>query len=162
MEDLNSAKSKKFLKNHSTLEDIKVPKKPSLCLSALSIGQTLWLISAPITNASHYIKLNHEQVRSGDVNAIEYFEVGPVILRRKFYPAATKYLQHAIEKWDGDDQDLAQKKKEYKSDPKVFEEVFLFNPNNKVARSMRDSLKDRVMSRGVPVKLKDHIKSKDS
>ncbi|KAJ6297332.1 hypothetical protein OIU78_022964 [Salix suchowensis] len=30
------------------------------------------------------------------------------MLRRKFYPAATRYLLQAIEKWDGDDQDLAQ------------------------------------------------------
>ncbi|KAF2297444.1 hypothetical protein GH714_023672 [Hevea brasiliensis] len=30
------------------------------------------------------------------------------MLRRKFYPAATKFLLQAIEKWDGDDQDLAQ------------------------------------------------------
>lgn len=36
------------------------------------------------------------------------FELGAVMLRRKFYPAATKYLLQAIEKWDGDDQDLAQ------------------------------------------------------
>ncbi|CAA6654588.1 unnamed protein product [Spirodela intermedia] len=49
-----------------------------------------------------------EQVRSGDASATEYFELGAVMLRRKFYPAAIKYLQQAIEKWDGDDQDLAQ------------------------------------------------------
>lgn len=49
-----------------------------------------------------------EQVRSGDASATEYFELGAVMLRRKFYPAATKYLLQAIEKWDGDDQDLAQ------------------------------------------------------
>lgn len=30
------------------------------------------------------------------------------MLRRKYYPAAIKYLQQAIDKWDGDDQDLAQ------------------------------------------------------
>jgi hypothetical protein len=30
------------------------------------------------------------------------------MLRRKFYPAAIKYLREAIEKWDRDDQDLAQ------------------------------------------------------
>lgn len=30
------------------------------------------------------------------------------MLRRKVYPAATKFLLQAIEKWDGDDQDLAQ------------------------------------------------------
>ncbi|KAL4651597.1 hypothetical protein ACB092_01G172200 [Castanea dentata] len=49
-----------------------------------------------------------EQVRSGDASATEYFELGAVMLRRKFYPAATKYLLQAIEKWDGDDQDRAQ------------------------------------------------------
>uniref|UniRef100_A0A803NKX5 Tetratricopeptide repeat-like superfamily protein n=1 Tax=Cannabis sativa TaxID=3483 RepID=A0A803NKX5_CANSA len=49
-----------------------------------------------------------EQVRSGDASATEYFELGAVMLRRKFYPAATKYLLQAIDKWDGDDQDLAQ------------------------------------------------------
>lgn len=49
-----------------------------------------------------------EQVRSGDATATEYFELGAVMLRRKFYPAATKYLLQAIEKWDRDDQDLAQ------------------------------------------------------
>uniref|UniRef100_A0A5B6YTR2 Uncharacterized protein n=1 Tax=Davidia involucrata TaxID=16924 RepID=A0A5B6YTR2_DAVIN len=49
-----------------------------------------------------------EQVRSGDASATGLFELGAVMLRRKFYPAATKYLLQAIEKWDGDDQDLAQ------------------------------------------------------
>ncbi|URE32212.1 Tetratricopeptide repeat [Musa troglodytarum] len=49
-----------------------------------------------------------EQVRSGDATATEYFELGAVMLRRKFYPAANKYLLQAIEKWDRDDQDLAQ------------------------------------------------------
>lgn len=47
-------------------------------------------------------------MRSGDASAMEYFELGAVMLRRKFYPAATKYLLQAIDKWDGDDQDLAQ------------------------------------------------------
>lgn len=49
-----------------------------------------------------------EQVRSGDGSATEYFELGAVMLRRKFYPAAIKYLQQAIQKWDRDEQDLAQ------------------------------------------------------
>ncbi|KAK6246487.1 hypothetical protein SCA6_009577 [Theobroma cacao] len=141
-----------------------------------------------------------EQVRSGEASATELFELGAVMLRRKFYPAATKYLLQAIEKWDGDDQDLAQvcnalgvsyvrdgklekgisqfetavklqpgyvtawnnlgdayeKKKDYKSALKAFEEVLLFDPNNKVARPRRDALKDRVqMYNGVPVKSKD-------
>ncbi|MED6198145.1 Tetratricopeptide repeat domain-containing protein pyg7, chloroplastic [Stylosanthes scabra] len=42
-----------------------------------------------------------EQVRSGDASATELFEFGAVMLRRKFYPAATKFLLQAIEKWDG-------------------------------------------------------------
>lgn len=52
--------------------------------------------------------ISQEQVRSGDASATEYFELGAVMLRRKFYSAAIKYLLQAIEKWDGDDQDLAQ------------------------------------------------------
>ncbi|GKV09033.1 hypothetical protein SLEP1_g20593 [Rubroshorea leprosula] len=141
-----------------------------------------------------------EQVRSGDASATELFELGAVMLRRKFYPAATKYLLEAIEKWDGDEQDLAQvynalgvsymrdgklekgisqfetavklqpgyvtawnnlgdayeQKKDYKSALKAFEEVLLFDPNNKVARPRRDALKDRVqLYKGVSIKSKD-------
>ncbi|XP_034897000.1 tetratricopeptide repeat domain-containing protein PYG7, chloroplastic isoform X3 [Populus alba] len=141
-----------------------------------------------------------EQVRSGDATATGLFELGAVMLRRKFYPAATKYLLQAIEKWDGEDQDLAQvynalgvsytldgkldkgikqfeaavklqpgyvtawnnlgdayeKKKDLKSALKAFEEVLLFDPNNKVARPRRDVLKDKVqMYKGVPIKSKD-------
>ncbi|KAK9148443.1 hypothetical protein Scep_007200 [Stephania cephalantha] len=140
-----------------------------------------------------------EQVRSGDASATELFELGAVMLRRKFYPAATKYLLQAIEKWDGDDQDLAQvynalgvtyvrdekldkgiiqfekavklqpgyvtawnnlgdayeKKKDFKSALKAFEEVLLFDPNNKMARPRRDALRESVkLYKGVPVKSK--------
>ncbi|KVH98802.1 Tetratricopeptide-like helical, partial [Cynara cardunculus var. scolymus] len=119
-----------------------------------------------------------EQVRSGDASATELFELGAVMLRRKFYPAATKYLLQAIDKWDGDDQDLAQletavkiqpgyvtawnnlgdayeKKKEYKSALNAFEEALLFDPNNKIARPRRDALKEKVqLYKGVPLKSK--------
>nr|GEV34387.1 tetratricopeptide-like helical [Tanacetum cinerariifolium] len=138
-----------------------------------------------------------EQVRSGDASATELFELGAVMLRRKFYPAATKYLLQAISKWDGDDQDLAQvynalgvsyvrdekidkgisqletavkiqpgyvtawnnlgdayeKKKEYTSALRAFEEALLFDPNNKLARPRRDALKDKVqLYKGIPLK----------
>ncbi|XP_050370624.1 tetratricopeptide repeat domain-containing protein PYG7, chloroplastic isoform X1 [Argentina anserina] len=141
-----------------------------------------------------------EQVRSGDASATELFELGAVMLRRKIYPAATKYLVQAIEKWDGDDQDLAQvynalgvsyvrdgklakgitmfetavklqpgyvtawnnlgdayeQKKDFKSALNAFEEVLLFDPNNKVAQPRRDSLKGQVkLYRDVPVKTKE-------
>lgn len=140
-----------------------------------------------------------EQVRSGDASATGLFELGAVMLRRKFYPAAAKYLLQAIEKWDGDDQDLAQvhnalgvsyvrddklekgiaqleiavklqpgyvtawnnlgdayeKNKDIKSALKAFEEVLLFDPNNKIARPRRDALKEKVdMYKGVSVKTK--------
>lgn len=140
-----------------------------------------------------------EQVRSGDASATELFELGAVMLRRKFYPAATKYLLQAVEKWDGDDQDLAQvynalgvsyvldgkidkgiaqfenavkvqpgyvtawnnlgdayeKTKDLTSALKAFDEVLLFDPNNKIARPRRDALKDKVtMYKGVSVKSK--------
>ncbi|KAL5709851.1 Tetratricopeptide repeat domain-containing protein pyg7 [Ranunculus cassubicifolius] len=147
-----------------------------------------------------------EQVRSGDGSALECFELGAVMLRRKFYPAANKYLLQAIDKWDGDDQDLAQvynalgvsyirdekldkgiaqletavklqpgyvtawnnlgdayeKKKDLAAALRAFEEVLLFDPNNKLARPRRDDLKDRVkMYKGIPVKKeKDTVKSK--
>nr|XP_011468316.1 PREDICTED: uncharacterized protein ycf37 isoform X3 [Fragaria vesca subsp. vesca] len=141
-----------------------------------------------------------EQVRSGDASATELFELGAVMLRRKIYPAATKYLVQAIEKWDGDDQDLAQvynalgvsyvrdgklakgitmfetavklqpgyvtawnnlgdayeQKKDFKSALNAFEEVLLFDPNNKVAQPRRDTLKEQVkLYRDVPVKTKE-------
>jgi hypothetical protein len=57
---------------------------------------------------AYFLLLSQEQVRSGDASATELFELGAVMLRRKFYPAATKFLIQAIEKWDGEDQDLAQ------------------------------------------------------
>ncbi|XP_024180265.2 tetratricopeptide repeat domain-containing protein PYG7, chloroplastic, partial [Rosa chinensis] len=101
---------------------------------------------------------------SGDASATELFELGVVMLRRKIYPAATKYLVQAIEKWDGDDQDLAQvynalgvscvrdrklgdayeQKKDFKSALNTFEEVLLFYSNNKVAQPRRDALKEQV------------------
>ncbi|KAK4413290.1 Tetratricopeptide repeat domain-containing protein PYG7, chloroplastic [Sesamum alatum] len=143
-----------------------------------------------------------EQVRSGDASATELFELGAVMLRRKFYPAATKYLLQAIDKWDGDDQDLAQvynalgvtyirdgkvekgisqfenavklqpgyvtawnnlgdayeKTNDLKSALRAFEEVLLFDPNNKVARPRRDALKEKVdMYKGIPVKSKKNL-----
>ncbi|XP_040365868.1 tetratricopeptide repeat domain-containing protein PYG7, chloroplastic-like isoform X1 [Rosa chinensis] len=64
--------------------------------------------SLPIYMISFSFHFCWEQVRSGDASATELFELGVVMLRRKIYLAATKYLVQAIEKWDGDDQDLAQ------------------------------------------------------
>ncbi|KAK4490074.1 hypothetical protein RD792_000728, partial [Penstemon davidsonii] len=138
-----------------------------------------------------------EQVRSGDASATELFELGAVMLRRKVYSAATKYLLQAINKWDGNDQDLAQvynalgvsyildakvekgiaafenavklqpgyvtawtnlgdayeKNDDLKSALKAFEEVLVFDPDNKVALPRRDALKEKVaMYRGVSVK----------
>lgn len=52
--------------------------------------------------------------------------------------------------------DAYEKKKDFKSALKAFEEVLLFDPNNKVGRPRRDALKEKVqMLRGVPVKSKE-------
>lgn len=52
--------------------------------------------------------------------------------------------------------DAYEKKKDLESALKAFEEVLLFDPNNKVARPRRDTLKDRVkMYKGVPIKSKE-------
>ncbi|CAH9087910.1 unnamed protein product [Cuscuta europaea] len=136
-----------------------------------------------------------EQVRSGG-SSLELFELGAVMLRRKLYPAATRYLLQAIKKWDGDGQDLSQvhnalgvsyvrdgkidkgiaqfeiavklqpgyvtawnnlgdayeKNKDFNNALKAFEEVLLFDPNNKIARPRIDALKDQVtMYKGVSV-----------
>lgn len=51
--------------------------------------------------------------------------------------------------------DAYEKNKDLNSALKAFEEVLLFDPNNKVARPRRDALKEKVtMYKGVPVKPK--------
>lgn len=51
--------------------------------------------------------------------------------------------------------DAYETKKEWAPALKAFEEVLLFDPNNKVARPRRDALKEKVkMYKGVPIKSK--------
>ncbi|KAJ6360709.1 hypothetical protein OIU77_004678 [Salix suchowensis] len=207
-------------RNLQNIEDNEFMKR--VIVSALSFGQISLLSSVQVAHAGETLlgvgtffvirqvlmrreldlsaKELQEQVRSGDATATGLFELGAVMLRRKFYPAATRYLLQAIDKWDGEDQDLAQvynalgvsyildgklekgikqfeaavklqpgyvtawnnlgdayeKKKDLKSALMAFEEVLLFDPNNKVARPRRDALKEKVqMYKGVPMKSKD-------
>lgn len=53
-------------------------------------------------------KILQERVRTGEALPVEYFELGAVMLRKRFFGLAAKYLEQAIDKWDGDPQDLAQ------------------------------------------------------
>eukprot|EP01018_Ginkgo_biloba_P015572 Gb_28677 [translate_table: standard] len=152
------------------------------------------LIRRELENAAKELQ---ERVRSGEASALEYFELGAVMLRKKFYPLSSKYLEQAIQKWEGDVQDLAQvhnalgfsyvsdgkidkgisqfqkavdlqpgyvtawnnigdayeKKKNLKAALKSYEQALLFDPNNKVARSCRDAIKDRLeLFEGIPSK----------
>lgn len=51
--------------------------------------------------------------------------------------------------------DAYEKQKDFQSALKAFEEVLLFDPNNKLARPRRDSLKEKVkVYRDIPVKSK--------
>ncbi|KAI3877610.1 hypothetical protein MKW92_004310 [Papaver armeniacum] len=157
--------------------------------SWLSQSAMTWLSSAEAAHSSEEMRFNlvyqvgeifelgiqlsylllHEKIRSGDASATEIFELGAVMLRKKFYPA-----QQAISKWDGDDQDLAQvftillvlatsvmrssrresiNLKDLKAALKAFEEVLLFDPNKKLALRRRDALNKRVqMYKGIPMK----------
>ncbi|KAH9288412.1 hypothetical protein KI387_032529, partial [Taxus chinensis] len=143
------------------------------------------LVRRELENAAKELQ---ERVRTGEASALEYFELGAVMLRKKFYPLAAKYLEKAIEKWEGDVQELAQvhnalgfsyvsdgkidisiiqfekavklqpgyvtawnnlgdayeKKKELKDAVKAYDQALLFDPNNKVARTCRDSIKERL------------------
>eukprot|EP00897_Mesotaenium_endlicherianum_P005434 jgi/Mesen1/4919/ME000246S04138 len=63
------------------------------------------LIRRELENAAKELQ---DRVRSGQASSEEYFELGAVMLRKKFYYMADKYLEQAIKKWEGDEQDLAQ------------------------------------------------------
>lgn len=63
------------------------------------------LLQRELENAAKELQ---ERVRSGQASSEEYFELGAVMLRKKFYVMANRYLEQAIGKWDGDEQDLAQ------------------------------------------------------
>lgn len=41
-----------------TFGDIEVVKRPLLCVSTLSVGQILWMVSAPVAQARDYMKTN--------------------------------------------------------------------------------------------------------
>jgi len=55
-----------------------------------------------------FLRRLQERVRTGQASSEEYFELGAVMLRKKFYSLANKYLLQAIAKWEGDEQELAQ------------------------------------------------------
>uniref|UniRef100_A0A0D6QX51 Uncharacterized protein n=1 Tax=Araucaria cunninghamii TaxID=56994 RepID=A0A0D6QX51_ARACU len=154
------------------------------------------LVRRELENAAKELQ---ERVRTGQASALEYFELGAVMLRKKFFPLASKYLEQAVEKWDGDVQDLAQvhnalgfsyvsdgkidkgiaqfekavkiqpgyvtawnnlgdayeKKKDLRAALKAYDQALLFDPNNKVARTCRDTTKERLnLFEGIPSKSK--------
>ena len=57
---------------------------------------------------SHRNSYVQDRVRSGEGTSDEYFELGAIMLRKKYYVLANKYLEQAISKWEGDEQELAQ------------------------------------------------------
>ncbi|GBG59375.1 hypothetical protein CBR_g38402 [Chara braunii] len=63
------------------------------------------LVRRELENAAKELQL---RVRSGEASSQEYFDLGAVMLRKKLYVQANKYLEQAIKKWEGDEADLAQ------------------------------------------------------
>ncbi|CAI5522340.1 unnamed protein product [Closterium sp. Naga37s-1] len=63
------------------------------------------LVKRELENAAKELQ---DRVRSGEASSEEYFELGAIMLRKKFFVVANKYLELAIAKWEGDEQELAQ------------------------------------------------------
>ncbi|CAI5485041.1 unnamed protein product [Closterium sp. Yama58-4] len=63
------------------------------------------LVKRELENAAKELQ---DRVRSGEATSEEYFELGAIMLRKKFFAVANKYLELAIAKWEGDEQELAQ------------------------------------------------------
>jgi len=63
------------------------------------------LIRRELENAAKDLQ---ERVRLGEATPDEYFELGAIMLRKKFYSQALKNLMMAEEIWDGDPEELAQ------------------------------------------------------
>mmetsp|Transcript_63576 Transcript_63576/g.201053 ORF Transcript_63576/g.201053 Transcript_63576/m.201053 type:complete len:295 (+) Transcript_63576:143-1027(+) len=49
-----------------------------------------------------------ERVRSGGASSEELFEYGVVMLRKKVFTQSIKYLEEALQTWDGEEEELAQ------------------------------------------------------
>lgn len=63
------------------------------------------LIRRALENAAKDLQ---DRVRMGVASAEEYFELGAVMLRKRLYIQANRYLEQAIQKWEGDPEELAQ------------------------------------------------------
>jgi len=63
------------------------------------------LVRRDLENAAKELQ---DRVRSGQASSEEYFELGAVMLRKKFYMMANRYLEQSIQKWEGEEADLAQ------------------------------------------------------
>lgn len=63
------------------------------------------LIRRELENAAKDLQ---DRVRMGIASAEEYFELGAVMLRKRLYIQANRYLEQAIQKWEGDPEELAQ------------------------------------------------------
>ncbi|KAI3893036.1 hypothetical protein MKW92_025989, partial [Papaver armeniacum] len=105
----------RLIGEHVPTRNLCVKKPRNLYESWLSQSAMTWLSSAEAAHSSEEMRFNsvyqvgelfelgiqllylllHKKIRSGDASATEIFELGAVMLRKKFYPAAIKYLQQA-------------------------------------------------------------------
>ncbi|KAF2291008.1 hypothetical protein GH714_018275 [Hevea brasiliensis] len=148
-----------------------MPARPDCALPTLQMTSfpDSFTLVAGSPSQTFLFALPTEQVRSGDASATELFELGAVynalgvsyVRDGKLdkgiaqFETAVRFQPGYVTAWNNLG-DAYEKKKDLKSALKSFEEVLLFDPNNKVARPRRDALKDRVqMYKGVPVKSKD-------
>lgn len=78
-------------------------------MATVTLHNTCRLVSAVEScNSTYYTEVWQERVRSEQASCEEFYELGAVMLRKKFFYMANKYLEQAIAKWDADEQELAQ------------------------------------------------------
>jgi len=53
-------------------------------------------------------KIVADRINSQNVSASDYFEMGAILMKKKLYVQALRYLQKCIKLWDGEEVELAQ------------------------------------------------------
>ncbi|GFP81355.1 5'-3' exonuclease [Phtheirospermum japonicum] len=156
---------------------------PSLFISTVLCSSLSWLTPVQVAQASEGVRTN-AVYEVGELFELgiqlsylllllallgfgSFFVIRQVLVRRELDLSA-KELQKGIEQFENAVKlqpgyvtawnnlgDAYEKTNDLKSALRAFEEVLLFDPNNKIARPRRDALKEKVdMYKGVPVKSK--------
>ncbi|XP_028095027.1 tetratricopeptide repeat domain-containing protein PYG7, chloroplastic isoform X2 [Camellia sinensis] len=122
-----------------------------LLLGFLGVG-TFFVIRQVLVRRE--LDLSAKELQVHNALGVSYIRDGKLDKGIAQFETAVKLQPGYVTAWNNLG-DAYEKKKELKSALKAFEEVLLFDPNNKLARPRRDALKEKVeMYKGVSVKSK--------